>query len=83
MTEVVLYSKRVCHLCDLASEILADLAHGTQITWRRVDIETDPALFDRFQYEVPVIEIVGGAVLKWPTTRERVRRAIVDCSTNP
>ena len=46
------------------------------LQWRRVDIESDPAVFARFQYEIPVIEVAGGATLKWPTTRERVKRAL-------
>ncbi len=78
MTEVVLYSKRACHLCELAAAILTSLASERRINWLRVDIEADAELFARFRYEIPVIEIVGGALLKWPTTRERVWRAILD-----
>ncbi len=73
---VILYSKPECHLCDEASGLLADLARETSLEWRSVDIQSDPALYERFRYQIPVIEIVGGATLAWPTTRERVRRAL-------
>ncbi len=77
LVEALLYSKHDCHLCDDAAAILASLASELDLTWRRVDIEADPSLFARFRYEIPIIEIVGGATLKWPTTRERVRRAVL------
>jgi hypothetical protein len=78
---VILYSKPGCHLCDEAAEILTGLARELPLDWRRVDIESDPALFARFRDEIPVIRVVGGAELKWPTTRERVRRALRDART--
>ena len=80
MPAVILYSTPDCHLCDEAAEILIDLARDVPIEWQRVNIESDPALFERFRYEIPVIQIVGGPELKWPTTRERVRRAVRDAS---
>ena len=78
VAEAILYSKRDCHLCDDAAAILASVASELPLAWRRVDIEADPALFERFRYEIPVIAIVGGPTLSWPTTRERVRRAVLD-----
>jgi len=80
---VILYGKPDCHLCDQAAEILADLARDTPLEWRRVDIDSDPSLEERFRYDIPVIQIVGGAELKWPTTRERVRRALRDARATP
>ena len=77
MPTVILYSKPDCHLCDEASRILSDLAREIPFEWRRVNIESDPALFKRFRYEIPVIQ-VGDATLSWPTTPERVRRALAD-----
>jgi hypothetical protein len=80
---VSLYSAPECHLCDLAAEILSTLSRDLTFRWERVNIETDPELLRRFRYEIPVIEIEGGAVLRWPTTRERVRRAIEAASGRP
>ena len=76
MPRATLYSKRDCHLCDQAAEILEAIGREMDLQWRRVDIESDPALFARFRYDIPVIEVAGGVTLKWPTTRERVRRAL-------
>ena len=78
MARALLYSKRECHLCDEAAAILTSIAAELDLDWHRVDIETDPALFERFRYDIPVVEILGGATLQWPTTRERVRRAVLE-----
>ena len=81
MASVILYSTPACHLCDRAAAILVDLAREVPFRWRRVDIRSDPALWERFRYEIPVIHVEGGAELRWPTTRERVRRALRDART--
>jgi hypothetical protein len=77
VASAILYGKSDCHLCDDAAAILDDLARREGLRWRKVDITADPALFARFRHTIPVIEIVGGATLAWPTTRERVRRAML------
>ena len=76
MATAILYGKPECHLCEDAAAILEALARDEGLRWRRVDIREDPALFGRYRYSIPVIAIVGGPTLEWPTTRERVRRAI-------
>lgn len=73
--EAILYSKLDCHLCDLAAELLATLSRSGELRWTRVDIQSDPSLSDRFQTEIPVIAI-GDVELRWPTTLERIRRAV-------
>jgi glutaredoxin len=52
---VVLYTRRGCHLCDDAQQILED--HG--LSPMSVDIDADPMLRERFDMCVPVVEIDG------------------------
>ena len=52
---VVLYSRRGCHLCDEARELL--LRH--EIVPTVVDIDADADLRQRFDTCVPVLEIDG------------------------
>ena len=52
---VVLYTRRGCHLCDDALAILR--RHG--LAPREVDIDTDPALMEKYGLCVPVVEIAG------------------------
>jgi hypothetical protein len=74
---VLLYSKEGCHLCDDAAEILGRVGSELGVAWSKVDIERDPLLYEQFKYRIPVIEVVGGPTLDWPTTAERVRRAVL------
>jgi len=76
VSTAILYSKPDCHLCDQAAAILEQLAQEVDLPWRRVDIRSDPDLWERFRYTIPVIEIDGNVQLAWPTTRERIRRAL-------
>jgi glutaredoxin len=73
----VLYGKKDCHLCDDAAAILRRVGPELGFAWTRVDIEQDPSLYEQFRYRIPVIEVVGGPILDWPTTAERVRRAVL------
>jgi glutaredoxin len=55
LPNVVLYSRRGCHLCDEARELL----HELEIKPILVDIDADPELQKRFANFVPVVEIDG------------------------
>jgi glutaredoxin len=74
---VTLYGKPDCHLCEEAEAILARVADELGVTYQKVDIERSAELFERLRYRIPVIEVRGGQTLDWPTTPERVRRAIL------
>jgi glutaredoxin len=52
---IVLYTREGCHLCDAAREVIE--RHG--IAPRCIDIDSDPALRERFDTCVPVVEIEG------------------------
>lgn len=73
---VLLYGKPDCHLCDHAAAILTEVSRDAPISWRKVDIEGDPALFEQYRYRIPVIQVVGGQTLDWPTTAGRLREAL-------
>ena len=55
MPDSILYTRRGCHLCDDALAILR--RHG--LSPRLVDIDGDPALRERYDLCVPVVEIDG------------------------
>jgi hypothetical protein len=52
--ELVLYSKPGCHLCEGLEEKLAALSH-LAFTLEVRDITTQPAWFEAYQYEIPVL----------------------------
>lgn len=55
MTNVVLYTRQGCHLCDEARAVLE--RHG--LSPRLVDIDADPLLRERYNECVPVVEVDG------------------------
>jgi glutaredoxin len=61
---VVLYSKPGCHLCEDMRAIVDDVLEGSGVAVREVDITQDAALFARFQYDIPVLEIDGEEVAR-------------------
>ncbi len=75
-TSVILYSKPGCHLCEEAKVKLERLrAHGYEFAVEERDISADPALFARFQYIIPVVE-VDGRTLEAPISEYRLERLL-------
>ena len=56
----VLYTRRGCHLCEAAEDMLAGLGFPVDL----VDVDRDPALRGRLGMRIPVLEIDGVAVLE-------------------
>ncbi|HEY1854084.1 MAG TPA: glutaredoxin family protein [Solirubrobacterales bacterium] len=60
MTEVVIYSRPGCHLCEEAIAALVDLhSAGYRFELREIDIESDDLLLRRHLERIPVVEIDG------------------------
>ena len=55
MPDVVLYTRKGCHLCDDAAALLRRHC----LAPREIDIDADPALVARFTNCVPVVVIDG------------------------
>ncbi len=60
MTEVVLFSRPGCHLCEEALERIVGLrADGYRFELREIDIESDELLLRRLLERIPVVEVNG------------------------
>ena len=59
MTEIVVYSRPGCHLCDEALAALAALRARASFTIREVDITEDDSLHRAYLERIPVIAIDG------------------------
>lgn len=68
---LILYSRQDCHLCELAANLLGELA----IRFNEVDIDYDPELQDRYGLTVPVLRHgPSGRELSYPFGKEQVLR---------
>jgi len=82
MTEVVVYSKQGCHLCERVIAKLEEMNYESSIRISARDITEDQKLFERYRYLIPVVAINGkvrlaGAALTDPNTLEDVLRKAI------
>jgi glutaredoxin len=63
--QVVVYSRKGCHLCEVVKESLTKLARQGGFTWREIDVDSDDDLRRRFTDEVPVVFIDGRKAFKY------------------
>jgi glutaredoxin len=63
LTEIVVYSRPGCHLCEEAVErIVALHEEGYRFDLHEVDIESDELLLRRHLERIPVVEVDGKVV---------------------
>lgn len=63
--QVVVYSRKGCHLCEIVKETLTKLQRRGGFTWSEVDVEANDELRRLFTDEVPVIFIDGRKAFKY------------------
>ena len=56
---VTIYSRAMCHLCEVAHETLVQLQTDYEFTIEKIDIDTNPDLQMLYSEQVPVIHING------------------------
>ncbi len=74
---VKLYSKPDCHLCEQAEALLARLRPRLPHQVEKLDIQSDPALFERYRYSIPVL-VVGDREYAAPLDEALVARALAE-----
>lgn len=75
MAEVVVYSRRGCHLCEVLIEELLPLCRGRAEVVVR-DVDTRAGWRERYGDDVPVVEIGGLSVCRHRLDREAVDTAL-------
>lgn len=75
MIDVILYSRRDCHLCHQAKSDLETLQDEVAHNLVVVDIDQQPQLLAKYSLEIPVVEI-GPFQLKAPISLEQMRVAL-------
>ncbi len=74
--DVILYSRRDCHLCDIAKQVL----HDAGITPAVVDVASAPELQRQYTNDVPVIFIGGREAFRHRINVSVLRRMIASAS---
>ncbi|MBP7964052.1 MAG: glutaredoxin family protein [Caldilineaceae bacterium] len=81
--QVLLYSKPDCHLCHVVKADLLDLASEIGFVLQVQDIQTDPTLFERFRYLIPVVDIENGPLLYPPIDFLTLHQALIAAKRTP
>jgi glutaredoxin len=75
--DVIVYSRKGCHLCEVVKESLAKLSRRGGFTWREVDVDADPNLRRQYNDEVPVVFIDGRKAFKYHMNEQEFLRKLV------
>src|SRR5215471_20613950 len=62
--EVTFYTKEGCHLCEEARDMLEDIAALTTYKLTEIDIRSNPTMFEKYRYRIPVILINNDTIIE-------------------
>ena len=74
--KVVIYSRPGCHLCDEAKQTIITAVDASEYTLEEINIEGDPDLLRRYQFDIPVISINGEDVFRHRLSANQFRQAL-------
>ena len=63
--EVIVYSRKGCHLCEIVKESIVKLHKRGGFTWREIDVVSDAEIRRLYTDEVPVVFINGRKAFKY------------------
>jgi glutaredoxin len=75
--QVVVYSRKGCHLCEVVKESMTKLSRRGGFTWREIDVDSDSELRRQFNDEVPVVFIDGRKAFKYRMDEREFLRKLV------
>jgi glutaredoxin len=76
VTDVTIYSRSGCHLCDEMEQLVERVANEMPLSVSIVDVSTDPVLEARYGLEVPVLVIDGVKAAKYRIGEADLRRVL-------
>jgi glutaredoxin len=63
--EVIVYTRKGCHLCEIVKESLVKLQKRGGFTWHEIDVDSDAEIRHLYTDEVPVVFINGRKAFKY------------------
>ncbi|MDO8673232.1 MAG: glutaredoxin family protein [Dehalococcoidia bacterium] len=76
LRRIKFYTKDGCHLCEEAWKMFTVVAGEFSFAITQVDITTDPQVYERFKYTIPVVEVDGEAVIGGLFSMDDLREAL-------
>ncbi|MBF8266252.1 MAG: glutaredoxin [Dehalococcoidia bacterium] len=78
MIRLTFYSKPNCPLCDEARDMLEDLNQEFALVVTEINILSNPAIYEKYKYIIPVLELENGQVIKARFTEAELRKALIE-----
>src|SRR5215471_5701568 len=78
LRNVVVYSRKGCHLCEVVKESLSKLSRRGGFIWQEIDVDTDNELRRQFNDEVPVVFIDGRKAFKYRMDEKEFLRKLAN-----
>ena len=75
--DVVVYSRKGCHLCEIVKESLVKLHKQGGFTWREIDVDSDAEIRRLYNDEVPVVFINGRKAFKYRMDEQEFLRKLI------
>ena len=79
---VTIYTRPKCHLCDEAKTAIYASGCGDELVLEEVNIDEDPALRERYGYDIPVVFINGVKVFKHRVDPREFKRKFQRLASN-
>jgi len=76
MPDLIIYSRKDCHLCDIAKEKLLRLQREQRFSITEVDIEKDREAFEKYKYLIPVVEMDGKMISTYTINEDELKNLI-------
>jgi hypothetical protein len=73
---VTLYTKPGCHLCEAVEQVITQVARRRPLDVVLRNILDDPADFERYQHEIPVVLLDGVEIARYRLTAGELEAAI-------
>jgi glutaredoxin len=73
MIELILYTRRDCELCREMETVIEEVLPRFQAQMKRIEIDGDSGLEQRFGIEVPVLFVNGRKAFKYRCTSRELR----------
>jgi glutaredoxin len=74
--DVIVYSRKGCHLCEIVKESLIKLHRRGGFEWREVDVDSDAGLRREYNDQVPVVFINGRKAFKYRMDEQEFLRKL-------
>jgi hypothetical protein len=76
VTEVVLYGKAGCHLCEEARTEIDAVRARREFALREVDVSLDPVLHARYGERIPVVTVAGREAFEYHVDGPELERLL-------